>query len=328
MEDLNIETKRLETFNNWNVSFIDKNQLALFGFYYYGPGDIVKCYFCHVEIGMWEEGDNVLTDHMRWSRRCKLICRDTTNNVPINETLLLESLPPAPLALPSAAGRNLRAGPEGPNLDEVGWMNPFTTNSWTTNNNYSDEMSNPKYAIETDRLKSYKDWPISIKQKPHQLSGAGFYYTGVGDKVCCYYCGGGLKDWEEEDDPWENHAMWYGKCKYVKTVKGDDFIKKMNEKREFLLLNKNSSDDKKKDNEENNEKNNNNNKEDKENQEENQEEKEEDDIGKCKICFENDYNTVFIPCGHIISCAKCSLSVTKCPACRQPFERVIKVYYP
>ena len=319
--DLNIETKRLETFNNWNISFIDKNQLALFGFYYYGPGDMVKCYFCHVEIDMWEEGDDVLTDHIRWSRSCKLICRDTTNNVPINETLLLEALPPAPprrTTLRSPGDDDVPVNPVGP----IGliapaagrWMNPFTnTNRWTTNNWYfSGEMNNSKYAIETDRLKSYKDWPISMKQKPHQLSDAGFYYTGVGDKVYCYYCGGGLKDWEEEDDPWETHAMWYGKCEYVKTVKGDDFIKKINEKRE-LLLNKNSSDDNKKD--EKNNTNNNNNEED-------------DDIGKCKICFENDYNTVFIPCGHIISCAKCSLSVTKCPACRQPFERVIKVYYP
>jgi E3 ubiquitin-protein ligase XIAP len=168
-----------------------------------------------------------------------------------------------------------------------------------------------------------------MKQKPHQLSDAGFYYTGVGDKVCCYYCGGGLKDWEEEDDPWENHAMWYGKCKYVKTVKGDLFIKKMNEKRE-LLLNKTSDDNK--NNENNNNKNNDNNKnnENNDNNKNNKNNEEDDDIdiGKCKICFENDYNTVFIPCGHIIACAKCSLSVTKCPACRQPFERVINVYYP
>ncbi|MGL5961636.1 MAG: RING-HC finger protein [Cetobacterium sp.] len=307
--DLNIETKRLETFNNWNVSFIDKNQLALFGFYYYGPGDMVKCYFCHVEIGMWEEGDDVLTDHIRWSESCKLICRDTTNNIPINETLLLESLPPAPLEESrrtlSSGDDDVRRSIDRLNLEE--WVNPFT-NNW----NFSDKMDNFKYAIETDRLKSYKDWPISMKQKPHQLSDAGFYYTGIGDKVCCYYCGGGLKDWEEEDDPWENHAMWYGKCKYVKTVKGDDFIKKMKERRELLLLNKNSSDDNKKKDEKNNIINN---------------DEEDDTIGKCKICFENDYNTVFIPCGHIISCAKCSLSVTKCPACRQPFERVINVYY-
>ena len=294
--DLNIETKRLETFNNWNISFIDKNQLALFGFYYYGPADLVKCYFCHVVIGMWEEGDDVLTHHMRWSRSCKLICRDTTNNVPINETLLLESLPPAPYNTPNLG------------VDDVGWINPFTTN-WSST--IIDEMNNSKYAIESDRLKSYKDWPKSMKQKPHQLSDAGFYYTGVGDKVFCYYCGGGLKDWEEEDDPWENHAMWYGKCKYVKTVKGDDFIKKMNEKRE-CLFNKNFSS-----------------KNDKEDKEDKDKEDKENDIGKCKICFENDYNTVFIPCGHIISCAKCSLSgITKCPACRQSFERVINIYYP
>jgi hypothetical protein len=94
--DLNIEANRIKTFENWNSKFIDKHQLALFGFFYYGPSDMVKCYFCGVEIGMWEEGDDVLTDHMRWSPSCSLIRRNRTNNVPVNEAFLNENLPPAP----------------------------------------------------------------------------------------------------------------------------------------------------------------------------------------------------------------------------------------
>ena len=65
--NLNVEENRLKTFENWHVQFIDKNTLAMLGFYYYGPNDLVKCVFCGVEIGMWEEGDDVLTDHMKWS---------------------------------------------------------------------------------------------------------------------------------------------------------------------------------------------------------------------------------------------------------------------
>jgi hypothetical protein len=51
---------------------------------------------------------------------------------------------------------------------------------------------------------------LVLKQRPQELSDAGFYYSGKGDRVCCFSCGGGLKDWEEGDNPWEQHAISYG----------------------------------------------------------------------------------------------------------------------
>ena len=79
------EENRYRTFEFWSVPFINKRKLAQFGFYYIGPNDLVKCYFCKVEIGCWEQGDNVLSEHMRWSPHCPLLvrCRET-DNVPID----------------------------------------------------------------------------------------------------------------------------------------------------------------------------------------------------------------------------------------------------
>jgi baculoviral IAP repeat-containing protein 7/8 len=57
------------------------------------------------------------------------------------------------------------------------------------------------------------------------------------------------------------------------------------------------------------------------------EEEEKKDSKLCKICYSDEYNTIFLPCGHVIACAKCASSVTKCPACRQPFENVMRVYF-
>ena len=48
--------------------------------------------------------------------------------------------------------------------------------------------------------------------------------TGVGDSVRCYYCGGGLRNWEAGDDPWEEHAKWYPKCAHVILVKGQEYV--------------------------------------------------------------------------------------------------------
>lgn len=347
--DLNIEANRLKTFDNWNVSFIDKHMLALLGFYYYGPGDLVKCYFCGVEIGMWEEGDDVLTDHMRWSPSCNLIRRHHTNNVPISEAVLNQTLPPAPT--PDVYGVMERTNTvsegsiEALSEDDVHMYQhdlygqggieavlrgTLSLSSPTPRSTIS-RPEHPEFAVEAKRLETFEDWPKTMRQKPQQLIDAGFYYTGKGDRVCCFSCGGGLKDWEENDDPWEQHAMWYGKCEYLKLMKGADFIEKMAKKREEIC--KRSSDSaascsssqssqgsslevqinarellteaKEKSNED----------------------EEKKDSKLCKICYSNEYNTIFLPCGHVIACAKCASSVSKCPACRQPFDNVMRVYF-
>lgn len=82
----------------------------------------------------------------------------------------------------------------------------------------------PEFAIETVRLQTFDEWPKTLKQRPKQLSDAGFFYTQKGDRVICFSCGGGLCDWVEQDDPWEQHAIWYDKCEYLRLVKGFDFI--------------------------------------------------------------------------------------------------------
>lgn len=346
--ELNIEANRLKTFDSWHVSFIDKHQLALLGFFYYGPGDMVKCHFCGVEIGMWEDGDDVLTDHMRWSPYCNLIRRNATNNVPINEAILNQTLPPAPT--PDVYGSSERTNTvsegsiEAISEDDVHmYQHQLYTNGGfeAVLNGSSSSMASPRqvsrpehpeFAVEAKRIESYEDWPKTMRQKPQQLSDAGFYYTGKGDRVCCFSCGGGLKDWEENDDPWEQHGMWYGKCEYLKLVKGADFIHQMAQKREEICKRSNdgaascSSQTSSQESlkicetttcEANIQA----------PSEKSDEDEEKKDSRLCKICYNNEYNTIFLPCGHVIACAKCASSVTKCPACRQPFESVTRVYF-
>lgn len=359
--DLNVEANRLRTFEHWQISFIDKHQLALLGFYYYGPNDLVKCYFCGVEVGMWEEGDDILTDHMRWSPSCSLIRRHRTNNVPINEALLNQTLPPQPPQdVYGGMERLTNTVSEGPiasiseddvhmdqhNLFHHGGLDAVLNGNNSMHSHCSTNKPEfPEYAVEAKRIESYVDWPKTIKQRPQQLSDAGFYYTGKGDRVCCFSCGGGLKDWEENDDPWDQHAMWYGNCAYLKLMKGDQFIQEMAKKREEMcsksedvapsssssLSNRSSCSESsqeslcsetklcsitKKETMSTTA-----------SEKSDEEEEEKKDSKLCKICYVNEYNTIFLPCGHVIACAKCASSVTKCPACRQPFENVMRVYF-
>jgi hypothetical protein len=75
------------------------------------------------------------------------------------------------------------------------------------------------------RLKTYTGWPQSSGQTPEVMSEAGFFYIGTRDHVKCFYCDGGLRNWEEGDDPWFEHARWFANCPYVLLNKGTEYIK-------------------------------------------------------------------------------------------------------
>ena len=84
--------------------------------------------------------------------------------------------------------------------------------------------ANSKYSTPESRLRSFKDWPPALRQEPKQLAEAGFYYIGLSDQTKCFYCDGGLRNWQPEDDPWTEHARWFSKCGFVRLIKGDEFI--------------------------------------------------------------------------------------------------------
>ena len=48
--------------------------------------------------------------------------------------------------------------------------------------------------------------------------------SGYGDCARCFYCGGGLRNWELNDNVWVEHARWFPKCAFLKQTKGQPFI--------------------------------------------------------------------------------------------------------
>ena len=49
-------------------------------------------------------------------------------------------------------------------------------------------------------------------------------FSGTEDHCRCFFCGGGLRRWEEDDFPWTEHARWYPTCPFVRQCKGESFI--------------------------------------------------------------------------------------------------------
>ncbi|XP_052691085.1 putative inhibitor of apoptosis isoform X1 [Crassostrea angulata] len=87
-----------------------------------------------------------------------------------------------------------------------------------------DRPKYPSYSVLAVRVSSFADWPSSLSQTPRDLAVAGFLYAGYGDYTRCFFCGGGLRNWEPGDDPWTEHARWFPKCAFVRQNKGDEFV--------------------------------------------------------------------------------------------------------
>ena len=77
-------------------------------------------------------------------------------------------------------------------------------------------------------LDNFTTWPAHrIRATPQQIVDAGMYYLGLRDRVKCWYCNGGLQNWNQEDDPWEEHTKWFPSCEFVLQQKGEDFVQRI-----------------------------------------------------------------------------------------------------
>lgn len=295
----NNEQERLKTFENkWTKDFIDYHVLARTGMYYIGLRDCVKCQFCHITISEWQVGDDPVCEHFKYSPTCPLLRRERTRNIPSDIGALNCALPPRS---PDECGR-IRIPPVddiSPKAPPVQVIPAF-----------------PHYALEEARTTTFTEWPKVMRHKVPSLVEAGFFYTGRGDQVQCFSCGVTINDWEEDDDPWVQHAVWQPDCKFLQLLRDKEFIEscvanytekeKTGSKRieiernpydrQISMASSLGTGD-------------------------------ADGNNLCKLCYLEERNTVFLPCGHVVACAKCALSVDKCPVCRLPFTDINRLYF-
>ncbi|WBB27241.1 IAP-3 [Mythimna sequax nucleopolyhedrovirus] len=276
-DTMQLYANRLMSFDHWPANHpIAPHCLAVNGFYHFQSAvysDNVRCAFCKVEICRWQPHDNVEEDHKRWAPQCKLVRKlvdiDGGYNAMHNHTTVA-----------------------APAIDECG----------STSTHYA----HPQYRTYQSRLDTFKnnEWPAAIPISPDELATAGFFYTGKSDRVKCFACDGGLKEWTKGDDAFKLHARWFDRCSYVIKTKGTEYIKSaMNENGNPSAPPPPSSSQLSAPLPENNEEN------------------------ACKICFENRRNATFVPCGHVVACYTCALSVDSCPMCRHAITTIVKLFF-
>ncbi|XP_053391129.1 inhibitor of apoptosis protein-like [Mercenaria mercenaria] len=247
---MNNEWNRYQSFKDFpESSSASPLQLAQAGFYYMGTREDATCFCCGLTIGLWTTDEIVPELHKRLSPNCRYLTGEDTTNVPIHGDAYSEQYVGAAIEvenISTSTSENIRYNPR---------QSVATTSG--ANGSYGDEGSicvsdvranqlrltlsqansqieyfpgittqkpkHPDYAIKSVRLSSFTNWCPDVMD-PEQLAEAGFYYTDVQDCVRCFFCGGGMKNWENGDNAWIEHARWFPDCAYVKQCKGDTFV--------------------------------------------------------------------------------------------------------
>ncbi|KAE8574425.1 hypothetical protein XENTR_v10003421 [Xenopus tropicalis] len=299
------EAERQRSFRAWphTCRTVSPAELARSGFYYLGPGDRVQCFSCGGVLRSWEPGDRPDTEHRKFFPSCPFL--------------------------------QVRRGPpegtdsvDGQILGQLSGEEPDRT--W--------EPVCPQMAGEGDRLGSFSTWPRYANGDPQQLAGAGFFYTGHRDHVKCFHCDGGLRNWEQGDDPWTEHAKWFPMCDFLLQVKGEAFIRSVQESffsspetspesvgsyegspvssAESVSVPRAPTQRERPE-------------PPKEpapplsTEEQLRQLKEE---RMCKVCMDNDVSMVFVPCGHLVVCTECAPNLRHCPICRAAIRGSVRAF--
>lgn len=91
------------------------------------------------------------------------------------------------------------------------------------------------YSDQTSRAQTFTDNLFKMGPSSQRLAEAGFVYTGPDDECCCFSCGIHLGNWDKDDDPWQVHAHRAPGCPYVRQIKGEDYVKLVQQQYRFML---------------------------------------------------------------------------------------------
>ncbi|NXB85789.1 BIR7B protein, partial [Vidua chalybeata] len=272
--------RRLRTFQQWpRTAPVSAQDLVEAGFFYLGPGDEVQCFCCGGVLKDWRPGDCPIIEHLRFFPSCKYLSGEDVGN---QEMLSLQEI------FDTVDGQFLSVL-QGIVSEETALPN---------------EPEYPEMVTEEMRLSTFENWPQNSSMHPEQLARAGFFYTGRGDVVRCFYCDGGVRSWSFGDDPWREHAKWYPECEFVLHSRGREFVNSIQATFSNTLLAPVN---------------------------ESQLSTEEQlrrlrEERMCKVCMDRDVSVVFVPCGHLVACEECALNLRLCPICRAVIQGSVRAF--
>ncbi|KGL76021.1 Baculoviral IAP repeat-containing protein 7-B [Tinamus guttatus] len=274
------EARRLRTFWQWPESSpVSARDLAKAGFFFVGPGDEVQCFCCGGVLKDWVPGDCPIIEHLKFFPSCKFVCGEDVGS---QQVFAFEEI-----------------------FDCVdGQFLSFLQRMDSEETALPNQPEYPELGTEEMRLSTFESWPQYSEVHPEQLARAGFFYTGQGDMVRCFYCDGSVRNWELGDDPWREHAKWYPRCEFLLRSKGREFVNDVQESFFSTLVSPVS--------------------ETPLSTEEQLRRLQEEKM--CKVCMDRDVSVVFVPCGHLVACAECAPNLRLCPICRAVIRGSVRTF--
>lgn len=79
------------------------------------------------------------------------------------------------------------------------------------------DSKHPCYELLDARKETFANWSRHNMPTADSLAEAGLWSVGDKDCVCCFSCGGGLRDWKLRHNPFIQHRTSYPDCKYIKS---------------------------------------------------------------------------------------------------------------
>lgn len=197
LPDWSAMSTRLNSFRAFpHPEQVPAERLARAGFYFTGESDRVCCFSCLHTIEDWHQGDNPVERHHDVSPACMFL------RCVHHRSLASGTSPQSP----------------GPIYDEEAEAMEFRLRT----REVVDESVYPRIPhmkSEDARLRTFSNWPSWSPVQPHDLVQAGMFYVPESnrqeDRVQCFCCAGMLVNWEEGDDPWQEHARVYPNCFFI-----------------------------------------------------------------------------------------------------------------
>ncbi|KAI0982990.1 hypothetical protein GJ496_008433 [Pomphorhynchus laevis] len=283
-ESMKEHSNRVKTFTLiWPKEYPSADSCARAGLYFTSLkiGNL-RCAFCNCVVQLSHYSQKPFNEHMRVNPDCPYLSAILTNG--------------------------------GSNEDESAQNFAIAERSYEKLkfNRIPIDVNMSKTSIRLQTFKQPNKW--TGKLKPEDLADAGFFFCGENDVVQCFHCGGTLSHWEKCDNPYDEHAIHFPHCDYIRRVIGDTRLQKLQLKKnnatrsegshiadafkimESLQSKRTSSDHR---------------------QEKGAKKgSEEIDDKLCMICYNCERQVVLTPCGHLIGCHSCCKGFTSCPICR------------